>query len=132
MAKKKANVTLETENVKYNRYFPCPVCKEMIPVKDTKNLKPYFICNDCGMQLFVRGKEGIKKFNSLVSELGKDFTTKELINKINYFDLLKNKLEEIKNKKPIIGDDFDLNLQEKIIKKEMNKLRKKWEGFSSG
>ena len=57
------NVTLGVSSEDDIQHFPCPVCFEMLEVKYTFKSKPYLTCNDCGVQLFVRGKEGIKKFN---------------------------------------------------------------------
>ena len=42
-------------------YFQCPFCEDMLEVKITKKNKPYCICDDCDMQLFIRGEKGIKK-----------------------------------------------------------------------
>ena len=111
---------------KNNKYFPCPVCQNMIPVCYAKNRKPYCTCNDCMVQLFIIGKNGIKKFEKLVSKRGEKIDSKELLNSVNNFNKLKEKLEEIKLEKPLLGEDKDLNIQEKIIKKELNNLRKKF------
>jgi hypothetical protein len=46
--------------------FPCPVCVRLCPVKQTKKAKPYIVCHPCGVQVFVRGPEGIVAFNRLV------------------------------------------------------------------
>ncbi len=57
------NVTLRNEEPE-KKYFPCPVCKKLKEVEMTKKGKPYLTCNDCGVQLFVRLKKGILKFNN--------------------------------------------------------------------
>lgn len=46
--------------------FPCPVCGEDRPVRETKAHKPYVRCDPCGVQLFVRGDEGIARFRKAV------------------------------------------------------------------
>ncbi len=48
--------------------IPCFLCGKYVPVKDTKRDKPYFICDDCGLQVFVRCKPGIARFKRLLSE----------------------------------------------------------------
>jgi transcription elongation factor Elf1 len=50
------------------RLFPCPVCVEGLPVRESKKGKPYVICNACGVQLFVRTEPGIRKFEVLVAD----------------------------------------------------------------
>ena len=47
-------------------FFPCPVCGESRPVRETKANKPYIRCDPCGVQLFVRGDEGISRFREAV------------------------------------------------------------------
>ena len=108
-------------------YFPCPVCRSMLPVKLTQNHKPYCVCNDCGIQLFVRGKTGINRFWKLVGKSKIKGDSKALINTIDYFNLLKERLNEVQSRKPLLGTDADLELQERIIKKQIAKLRKNME-----
>lgn len=82
-------------------------------------------CNDCGVQLFVRGKEGIKRFYSMIGKIPLNRNSRLIIDTIDYFNYLKEKLIEIEENKPIFGVDEDLNIQEKIIKMQLNLLRKK-------
>jgi hypothetical protein len=39
--------------------FPCPLCGEGLPILASRRQKPYCTCNNCGVQIFVRGKSGI-------------------------------------------------------------------------
>ena len=106
-------------------YFPCPICKKMLIVELTKNEKPYCTCNDCGVQLFIRGKEGINRFKKLTGKSKIEGNAKDLINTIDYFNELNKLLEEVKMKKPILWENKDLNLQEKVIKNQLNQIREK-------
>lgn len=45
--------------------FQCPICLTGIDLKSDKNDKPYLICNDCGVQLFIRGRRGIQRLTEL-------------------------------------------------------------------
>ena len=38
--------------------FPCPVCAVNLPIRIARTQKPYCVCMDCGIQIFVRGKNG--------------------------------------------------------------------------
>jgi len=49
--------------------FPCPICRRALTVKITKNDKLYVVCNPCGVQLFVRSEEGIKKFIEILEDI---------------------------------------------------------------
>ena len=103
------NVTLE-DPAEEQDYFPCPVCKRMLKVEYSKSDKPYVICNECGVQLFIRGKEGIKRLKKLIGNNKKDLNSREIINSLDYLDELNNKLNEIEDKKPFFSTDKDLDL----------------------
>ena len=46
--------------------IPCFLCGRKLEKRSTKtNGKPYFVCDACGIQVFVRGKHGIKGLNEL-------------------------------------------------------------------
>lgn len=46
--------------------FPCPVCTGPREVLMTKKDKPYLTCDPCGVQVFIRGANGIREFSRLV------------------------------------------------------------------
>ena len=39
----------------------CPCCGEPMPPRPTQRGKPHYICDPCGVQLFVRRQEGIER-----------------------------------------------------------------------
>ena len=119
------NVTLGISSEDDIQYFPCPICFEMLEVKYTIKSKPCLTCNDCGVQLFIRGKKGIKIFKNLIPNYNYKVKSQKLIELIDYYNRLNEKLAEIEAKKPFFGENEDLNLQEKAIKKQLNNLRKK-------
>jgi len=41
--------------------LPCPLCGKRMGIRISKKSKPYCICFDCGMQLFVRNETGIDR-----------------------------------------------------------------------
>jgi len=57
-AKKGGGGSLMSANEWARLLFPCPLCNQLTAVKTDKNGNPYLICNDCGVQLFVRYKTG--------------------------------------------------------------------------
>ena len=48
--------------------FPCCICGTPLEVRDTKKGKPYVICDSCGMQMFVRNGDGIRRFEELLAD----------------------------------------------------------------
>ena len=125
MRKNNTNVTLERKEDETS-YFPCPVCFEMIEVRYTKKSKPkpYCVCNDCGAQLFVRGKKGIERFKNLISNYDSKVKSHKLVELIELISKLNDKLSEIEAKKPNFGENKHLNVQAKVIKKQLNSLQK--------
>ena len=77
------------------------------------------------LQLFIRGKTGKKKFKNLISNIEYKLQPKELINLLDYYNKLTEKLNEIRDKKPIIGRNDDLDTQEKLVEKLLKDLGKK-------
>ncbi len=49
-----------------DKLFPCPLCEKDLNIKLSKKNKPYIICDYCGIQLFIRKQEGIKKLLDLI------------------------------------------------------------------
>jgi DNA-directed RNA polymerase subunit RPC12/RpoP len=48
------------------QYLPCLLCGAKLEKRTDKNRKPYFVCNPCGIQLFVRRQYGIKLLEKLL------------------------------------------------------------------
>jgi hypothetical protein len=44
----------------------CFLCGGQLQIRLTKKDRPYWICNDCGTQVFVRGDKGIARLKALV------------------------------------------------------------------
>jgi hypothetical protein len=51
--------------------FPCVLCASPLLVRRDKHGKPYFVCDPCGMQLFIRREEGRLRLEAAMAELGK-------------------------------------------------------------
>lgn len=51
--------------------LPCFLCGEQLNQRTDKNGKPYFVCDPCGMQTFVRRAQGRENLDRLIDELKK-------------------------------------------------------------
>jgi hypothetical protein len=49
--------------------IPCFLCTQELRIRKDKRNKPYFICDPCGMQIFVRGRQGIDNLHELMATL---------------------------------------------------------------
>lgn len=65
MEKQNVNVTQSRANT----FLPCFLCGNNLETRLSKNRKPYFVCYECGIQLFVRGKAGIRKLEELLANI---------------------------------------------------------------
>jgi len=52
--------------------LPCLLCVEKLEKRTDKNGKPYFVCNPCGIQLFVRRPHGIKLLDKLLADAARN------------------------------------------------------------
>lgn len=50
------------------RSWPCPVCNRRQDLRLSKSGKPYMHCEDCLVQLFVRGPDGIRRMVQALEE----------------------------------------------------------------
>jgi chaperonin cofactor prefoldin len=50
-------------------FLPCLLCGNKLQKRTDKHNKPYFVCDPCGIQFFVRGKQGIERLDKLTSAL---------------------------------------------------------------
>ena len=108
-------------------YFACPTCKKLRPVGLTKKQKPYFTCNDCGVQLFIRGKEGIRRFRKMLGHAVLAENGQELSPLLEYAAFLRKRLRQIHREKPILGKDQSLEIEGKIVESEIERIRNVWE-----
>jgi hypothetical protein len=53
------------------QYLPCLLCTERLEKRTDKNGKPYFVCNPCGIQFFIRRQRGITLLEKLLRDLVK-------------------------------------------------------------
>lgn len=51
--------------------LPCFLCHKELDLRISKTEKPYFVCEDCGIQIFVRGKRGIERLQQLLGSISR-------------------------------------------------------------
>src|SRR5713101_4510464 len=48
------------------QFLPCFLCGNKLHKRSDKHNKPYFVCDPCGIQFFVRRKQGIERLDNLL------------------------------------------------------------------
>jgi len=56
------------------KVIPCFLCSQELEQRKDKHAKPYFVCDPCGMQIFVRGRQGIKNLGELTGSTARKET----------------------------------------------------------
>jgi chaperonin cofactor prefoldin len=53
-------------------FLPCLLCGSRLEQRTDKHNKPYFICDPCGIQLFVRRRHGIDRLQEIMHAFEKN------------------------------------------------------------
>ena len=106
--------------------FPCPFCGVGLAILCSKRGKPYCTCNSCGVQLFVRGKSGIRRLiemaESGVLVSGKGEGASHGINLLNRLEQLKSQKRDLEMKQGIIFRDENIENAIQIVDAERKKV----------
>lgn len=114
-----------------NNKIPCMLCGKLLKVRLSKSDKPYFICNICGLQTFIRYGPGIKKLKMLLADLidnPSNFMTGhkqtlDILALINDIRELKEKLDDLKENKSFSDYLFPDSNKEVVQKLLENKIK---------
>ena len=106
--------------------IPCFLCGNPAELKQSKNQKPYFICEGCGVQAFIRGAKGIKRLQEAMRSKTFNHMATKSTALINQMIRLKEKIEEIQKRQgplSLLIEDKELSLAQKALEKEMDKIK---------
>ena len=118
-------------------FLPCFLCGQKLEKRSDKHSKPYFVCDLCGIQLFVRRKHGIDRLDALLKTAEKnEIPFKQAAHRVFQVQALLSEIDgtkaQIKKLDEEIG--FFFPDQEKIrawdaLKKRLRNLVGEVEGF---
>jgi hypothetical protein len=79
------------------------------------------------VQVFIRGKEGIRKFRGMLAEPPLPEDSREILDILGHYTALNQKLEELEARKPILPGlghpDPDAEIEIRLVQREIAKLR---------
>jgi hypothetical protein len=107
--------------------FPCSICGAGLPILISKRKKPYFTCNDCGVQTFVRGKVGISRLRKLardgilISSSGE--SASHGIALLNRLEQLKLQRRDLILKRPLIFPDSNVENAIDLVDAEIESVQ---------
>jgi hypothetical protein len=94
--------------------LPCGLCGRGLDQRTDKNGKPYFVCDPCGTQFFVRRQEGIERLSALMRDARFRYSERANFSKqIGAFEKDLHRLDETLEYLP----DEDIEFIEDFIKR---------------
>jgi hypothetical protein len=89
--------------------IPCFLCVQELQQRTDKNRKPYFICDPCGVQIFIRGRQGIKNLSQLIAALKeRDFAFREHMNTLYDIQGILTEIRGIEKEIDSLGSVMDI------------------------
>lgn len=94
--------------------IPCFLCGTELKQKMSYKKKPYFVCNRCGVQIFVRREQGIENLRALVRTLkGHDFPFREHARVLFEIQAVLAEIRGVKKEIKALDSDFALFASDK-------------------
>jgi hypothetical protein len=129
------NITLDdSRNIAKDmagKIFPCPLCGLSLRIRIACTQKPYCVCIDCGIQLFIRGKTGISRLQKIIeNELliaGKDSNASLANVLFNRIQHLKRQKTDLEAKQGLIIRDPDLENAIRAVDNEIERVQRELE-----
>jgi hypothetical protein len=105
--------------------IPCFLCGGSVEVKETVKGKPYFICDSCGLQAFIRRAKGEERLRDWMEGEGEAFKKKSgglILEWVADLEAVKAKLKDVENKKGFFPDK-DVKFIEEALKAEAEGIK---------
>ena len=110
--------------------LPCFLCSADLEIRTDKNGKRYFICDECGVQAFIRRKAGISRLAKLVRQFKKRNSKGIRENKSSFeigailaeIDELKKQIKKLKAKSGLFSADRDSKRIAAALQERVNAL----------
>ncbi len=117
------------------QFLPCLLCIAKLEKRTDKNGKPYFVCNPCGIQLFVRRPHGIKLLDKLLCDAARNeipfkhraeevYKIQALLSEING---VKEQIERLQSQISFLFSDTDKVRACNLLKTKLENLFKELE-----
>jgi hypothetical protein len=118
--------------------LPCLLCLKKLKQRTSRRLKPYFVCNSCGVQLFIRREQGIEKLKELTDSMkmrelptlkhaGALFEIQSLLAEI---DGIKEEIKKIESPTGFFRRDKDKVKTRQLLKARLKRLYSRLEALA--
>ena len=124
----KAEHNVNVRELSKTSFLPCFLCESTLGKRTSKNKKPYFVCDDCGIQLFVRGKRGIARLEQLFTHLAENNQSlprnsarfSQFRNLVTEVDELRAEIKRVDNEISFIFPENELVRARDALQKRLN------------
>jgi chaperonin cofactor prefoldin len=117
------------------QFLPCFLCGAKLEKRTTRKSKPYFCCDVCGIQTFVRRPHGIQLLNELLDNMAKNeipfkqrahqvYQIQALLTEIND---IKQQIERLESQVGFFFPDQDKARARDLLKTKLQNLFKELE-----
>jgi DNA-directed RNA polymerase subunit RPC12/RpoP len=97
--------------------IPCFLCSQELRLRRDKHEKPYFICDSCGMQIFVRGRRGIENLAQLIKTLReRDFPFREHARVLHEIQAVLTEIRGVEKEIEKINSVFDVFVSDRHLR----------------
>jgi DNA-directed RNA polymerase subunit RPC12/RpoP len=116
--------------------FPCLLCGTGLEIRLSRKEKPYCVCNSCGIQVFFRGKTGIKRLREILEAkiliVGRESETDKALVLYNHIQQLRGRRKILEDKQGLIFRDEALDITIRAVDKEIERVQGELEKLASG
>jgi DNA-directed RNA polymerase subunit RPC12/RpoP len=107
--------------------FPCLLCGTGLEIRLSQKGKPYCVCNSCGIQVFFRGKTGIRRLREIIEAkiliVGKESETDRALVLYNHIQQLRGRKKILEEKQGLIFRDEALDITIRAVDKEIERVQ---------
>src|SRR2546421_6553528 len=97
--------------------MPCFLCSKELELRRDKHKKPYFVCDPCGVQIFVRGRQGIENLAQLIKTLReRDFPFREHARVLHEIQAVLTEIRGVEKEIEKLDSVFDVFASDRRIK----------------
>jgi hypothetical protein len=112
--------------------IPCLLCGKRLNKRVDKNGKPYFVCDPCGVQMFIRRPQGIENLSELIQTLGKkDLPFREHALVLYEVQAILGEIRGLRKEIDALDSIFDLFSDNKEKKRTRKLLERRIDGLFS-
>lgn len=105
-------------------FLPCILCGRKLEKRISKKGKPYFVCDQCGIQTFVRGKQGIERLNQFFNNADKaQIPYKQHAQHFHEMQAILKEIDDVNEEIRKIGASYFFNDEKLRIRNSLRTLR---------